>query len=69
MEIESVLRETCDRVLDDPAIPPAKSQLRAVALQVLGDAYAAVKKDAGAEDSEYVRVDTKSSRERERGKE
>ena len=41
-----MLRETCDRVLEDPAVPRAKAQLRAVALQILGEAYMAVRKDA-----------------------
>lgn len=71
MEVESVLRETCDRVLEDPTISSDKAQLRAVAMQILGEAYMGVKKeDAGAavggrEESEYVRVDTKSSRARD----
>lgn len=65
----------CDTVLTDPAITRDKAQLRAVALQMLGEAYVNVKKDApssnpvvnGAtgEDSEYVRIDTKNSRARE----
>lgn len=70
LEIESVLRETCDRVLEDPAVPRQKSQLRAVALQILGEAYMSVKKDTDSieganEESEYVRVETKNSRKRE----
>ncbi|GJE93563.1 DnaJ-domain-containing protein [Phanerochaete sordida] len=70
LEIESVLRETCDRVLEDPAVPRQKATLRAVAMQILGEAYMGVKKDAdqieGApEESEYVRVETKSSRKRD----
>jgi hypothetical protein len=70
LEIESILRETCDRVLEDPAIPRAKAQLRAAALQILGEAYMAVKKDPEQiegtnEESEYVRVETKSSRKRD----
>ncbi|KAF7986759.1 hypothetical protein HWV62_20344 [Athelia sp. TMB] len=65
LEVESVLRETCDRVLGDPTIPPSKANLRAVALQILGEAYASAQKDA-PEDSEYVKVETKASRERER---
>lgn len=59
-----MLRETCDRVLEDPQIPPSKAHLRAVALQTLGEAYCSVKKDS-EEESEYVRVDTKYSRERD----
>jgi len=65
LEVESVLRETCDRVLGDPTIPPFKANLRAVAMQILGEAYASAQKDA-PEDSEYVKVETKASRERER---
>ncbi|KAL0948193.1 hypothetical protein HGRIS_010801 [Hohenbuehelia grisea] len=71
LEIESVLRETCDRVLNDPALAnvPDKAELRATALQILGEAYMAARKDAdgagGVDESEYVRVDTKNSRKRE----
>jgi hypothetical protein len=75
LEIESVLREVSDTVLTDPTISRDKAQLRAVALQILGEAYVGVKKDvpssnplvngATGEESEYVRIDTKSSRARE----
>ena len=66
LEVESVLRETCDRVLGDPSITREKAQLRAVALQILGEAYMAVKKEEHGEESEYVRVETKSSRAKEK---
>ncbi|KAF9242843.1 DnaJ-domain-containing protein [Melanogaster broomeanus] len=58
----------CDRVLEDPSIPRTKATLRAVALQILGESYVAVKKDSDSvpDEGEYVRVDTKSSRERDR---
>lgn len=67
LEIESVLRETCDRVLEDPSVPRTKAQLRAVAMQILGEAYMNVRKDAdeAKEEAEYVRVETKSSRQRD----
>ncbi|KAH8105294.1 DnaJ-domain-containing protein [Cristinia sonorae] len=68
LEVESVLRETCDRVLEDPAVPRNKAILRAVALQILGEAYMSVHKDDDAarnEESEYVKVDTKNSRQRD----
>ncbi|KXN83779.1 hypothetical protein AN958_01106 [Leucoagaricus sp. SymC.cos] len=76
LEIESVLREVCDNVLTDPILSRDKAQLRAVALQILGEAYMNVKKDvpnpdplvnngSASEESEYVRIDTKSSRTRE----
>ena len=76
MEIESVIRETCDRILSPPPplppptnpndyIPPAhpitkeKIMLRAIALQILGEAYMNVKKDGDAPDlgEGYVKVD------------
>jgi hypothetical protein len=72
LEVESILRETCDRVLADATLSREKAELRAVALQILGEAYMSVKKDADAasgdgkgEDSEYVRIDTKNSRARQ----
>ncbi len=62
-----MLRETCDRVLEDPSIPRSKMQLRAIALQILGEAYMGVVKDedVAREESEYVRVETKNSRKRD----
>ncbi|KAJ3783446.1 DnaJ-domain-containing protein [Lentinula aff. detonsa] len=39
LEIDSILREVCDRVLEDPNIEREKAVLRAVALQILGEAY------------------------------
>lgn len=68
LEIESVLRETCDRVLEDPTISRPKAQMRAVAMQILGESYVAIKKDVDGhpDESEYVRIDTKSSREKDR---
>ena len=44
LEVESILRETCERVLEDPTITRKKAQLRAVALQMLGEAFMNVKK-------------------------
>lgn len=63
LEIESVLRETCDKVLEDPSVTPLKANLRAVALQILGEAYMSVRKEdeEKSEDHEYVRIDTKGS--------
>lgn len=63
LEIESVLRETCDKVLEDPSVTPTKAGLRAVALQILGEAYMSVRKEdeERKEENEYVRIDTKGS--------
>ncbi|KAH7102452.1 DnaJ-domain-containing protein [Auriculariales sp. MPI-PUGE-AT-0066] len=65
LEIESILRETCDRILEQPNVPVSKLELRAHALQILGEAYGAVKKEGGDIEDEYVRVDTKSSKARD----
>ncbi|KAF8259795.1 X-domain of DnaJ-containing-domain-containing protein [Lactarius quietus] len=66
LEIDSVIRETCDRVLNDPTISRDKAVMRAVALQILGNAFAAVRNDReeAREEGEYVRIETKSSRQR-----
>jgi len=64
LEIDSVLRETCDRILSDSSLPQSKLMARAMALGMLGDAFLAVRKDSETE-SEYVKVDTKASRERD----
>ena len=65
--MESILRETCERVLEDTTITREKAQLRAVALQMLGEAYMNVKKDdtSKPDDSDYVKVETKHSRARD----
>ncbi|KAG6808327.1 hypothetical protein H0H92_004518, partial [Tricholoma furcatifolium] len=45
LEIESILRDACDKVLEEKNITPEKARLRAVALQSLGDAFMAVSED------------------------
>ena len=49
-------------------LPRNNAQLRAIALQILGECYMAVRKDeeydATREESEYVKVETKNSRQR-----
>jgi hypothetical protein len=61
-----VLRETCDRVLNDASIPRDTAVLRAAALQILGDVFSAVRneRDEARDDGEFVRIETKSSRQR-----
>lgn len=48
LEIEGVLRDVCDRILEDTTVSREKRALRAVALQMLGDAYMSVKGDPDA---------------------
>ncbi|KAG6908621.1 hypothetical protein DXG01_003946 [Tephrocybe rancida] len=45
LEVELVLRETCDATLEDPRISKDKTQLRAVALQILGESFMAARGD------------------------
>ncbi len=61
-----MLRETCDRVLNDATISRDKAAMRAVALQILGTAFAAVRneREEAREEGEYVRIETKNSRQR-----
>ena len=55
-------------MLEDPVIPRHNAQMRAVALQLLGESYMSVRKDEDydptREESEYVKVETKNSRQR-----
>lgn len=69
LEIESVLRETCDRVLNpESGIPQNKLVLRATALEILGEAFMSAQKDVPSVlDSDYVRVETQSSKARNSG--
>ncbi|RKP07015.1 X-domain of DnaJ-containing-domain-containing protein [Thamnocephalis sphaerospora] len=46
LEVQSVLREVCDRVLSDPSVTKEKHGERAIALKTLGEVYCAVKADA-----------------------
>lgn len=61
-----MLRETCDRVLNDTTIPRDTAVLRAAALQILGDVFSAVRneRDEARDDGEFVRIETKNSRQR-----
>ncbi|KIJ47798.1 hypothetical protein M422DRAFT_163506 [Sphaerobolus stellatus SS14] len=66
LEIESVLREVCERVLSPESAPPRRSlHLRAFALQIMGEAFMGVKKE-GSVEAEYVKVESRASRERDR---
>jgi hypothetical protein len=61
-----VLRETCDRVLNDSTISRDTAVLRAGALQILGDVFSAVRndRDEARDDGEYAKIETKNSRQR-----
>ena len=47
MEVESIIREVCDKLLSEKA-STANLRKRAVALGILGEVYEAVKRDPNA---------------------
>jgi hypothetical protein len=54
-------------VLNDATIPHDTAVLRASALQILGDVFSGVRSerdDEARDDGEYVRIETKNSRQR-----
>ncbi|BGP29086.1 DnaJ-like protein [Rhodotorula toruloides] len=59
LEVESIIREVCDRLLTNLApeeaktVSPALLRKRAVALGILGEVYASVKKDPGMPDGPF----------------
>ncbi|CAO3613217.1 unnamed protein product [Mucor fragilis] len=50
LEVESVLREVCDRVLTDPTVPRETLKSRAIGLRIIGTIYMKVKADVTPED-------------------
>ncbi|GAA94051.1 hypothetical protein E5Q_00698 [Mixia osmundae IAM 14324] len=61
LEVESVVREVCDRVLGESGITLEEQRRRCAGLAILGQVYAAVRKtdDVSSGDRDYVRIDTK----------
>src|SRR5690606_15895807 len=54
MEISSVLREVCDKVLNDPKVPLTKRVERAHALVMVGTIFMAAERDPDDEMAEGV---------------
>lgn len=75
LEVESVVRETCEQILTEQGVSKEKLVLRAVALEIAAEAFLSIKKDAdptvtapsGGGGDDYVKVETPSSKEREAG--
>ncbi|EPQ29926.1 uncharacterized protein PFL1_02598 [Pseudozyma flocculosa PF-1] len=74
LEVESVIRDVAERVLYDANVGKETQRLRATALGIVGEVYASVKKDEDAANNnsdpasaadEFVKVETKASKERE----
>ncbi|TYJ55225.1 hypothetical protein B9479_004055 [Cryptococcus floricola] len=61
LEVESVIRETCDAVLTDPNVSKEKLHLRAVALGMMGEAFDIV----GKPQEDFVKIETAASKQRE----
>lgn len=60
LEVESIIREVCERVLYDSTIGKDGQRLRAVALGIVGQVYSETKgqsANALGNDGEYVKVD------------
>lgn len=57
LEVESVVREVCDRIIYDTNISKDVASKRVAALDILGRVYASVRKDERIDESEYVRID------------
>lgn len=45
LEVESVIREVCDRILSEENVPVPELRKRAVAIGILGEVFEKVKKD------------------------
>ncbi|KAK8850582.1 hypothetical protein IAR55_004501 [Kwoniella newhampshirensis] len=66
LEVESVVRETCDKVLGEPGLTKEKLHLRAVALGYMGDAFLSVRKEGEAPpQDDFVKVETPASKQRD----
>lgn len=60
LEVESVIREVCDRILHEKGLSEQELDNRASALEILGEVYSSIKKDEGlGSDAEYVKIDRK----------
>ncbi|EGG08542.1 uncharacterized protein MELLADRAFT_61850 [Melampsora larici-populina 98AG31] len=63
LEVESVIREVCDRILEDPGLSREQARKRAVALEILGSVYETAQNKNGEDplglESGYVKVDKK----------
>ncbi|KAL7422956.1 DnaJ-like protein [Cryptotrichosporon argae] len=65
LEVEGVIRETAEKVLSDPNVSKEKRELRAVALDMMGEAFVNVKKEG---EEEFVKVETAASKQRDAAK-
>ncbi|WRT70758.1 uncharacterized protein IL334_007757 [Kwoniella shivajii] len=66
LEVESVVRETCERVLTDSTIPKEKLHMRAYALGLMAEAFLAIRKDEeSAPTEDFVKVETPASKQRD----
>lgn len=61
LEVESVIREVCDRILSEKGFSETQLERRADGLQILGEVYLSIKKEGekSSDDSEYVKVEKK----------
>ncbi|ORX40966.1 X-domain of DnaJ-containing-domain-containing protein [Kockovaella imperatae] len=67
LEVESVVRETSEKVLADPSISAEKRHMRAVALGLMAEAFESIGKEADKPEKQddFVKVDTPASKQRD----
>ena len=65
LEVESVIREACDKVLSDPTASRQTRQLRAAAMNLMGEAFCSVQKGVDGLSEEFVKIETAASKKRE----
>ncbi|EIW70101.1 hypothetical protein TREMEDRAFT_68484 [Tremella mesenterica DSM 1558] len=62
LEVESIVRETAEKVLSDPRVSKEKREMRAVALELMAEAFLSVRE---GKEEDFVKVDTPASKQRE----
>jgi hypothetical protein len=68
LEVEGVIREACDKVLADPTASRQTRELRAAAMNLMGEAFGSVQKGVDGLSEEFVKIETAASKKREAAK-
>lgn len=64
LEVEAVVRDTCEQILTEPGVPKDKLVLRAVALELAAEAFLSIKKEGeqGQGPDDFVKIETPASK-------
>jgi hypothetical protein len=68
LEVEGVVREACDKVLADTSASRHTRELRAAAMNLMGQAFESVQKGVDGLSDEFVKIETAASKKREEAK-